>query len=748
MMQIRKILKHIESLRPEIHKNLLELIGPKVFTRILEELSKVEPKAAYRLKNLLVDKDELDRLWNKYRWRVDRWGEIKPRAPKRPGKSGDLSRKDRKTIVVMLKARDPKKYREKDTRKEIKRRAAREKFQKDLAVTYQGKKKWTYGFDRRRFSVDIQSSWIDELRSHPAVMEVYVAKTRYAFFQEVPYGIEKIGVSIPHSVGLKGKGIKVCVIDTGVDYTHPDLTERYKGGYDFINNDTNPMDDHRHGTHCAGTVCATDNDFGVVGVAPEVDLYACKVLNSKGKGSSADVAAGIDWATENDMDIISMSLGGSGDELEKIACEAAWEAGLVIVAAAGNSGPGTANNHYPAAYPECISVGATDQNDQIANFSSTGSTVEVSAPGVDVKSTKLGGDYLSLSGTSMATPHVAGVAALLMQMMPTADNVKIRQEIQSRVVDLGVPGRDPEYGYGRIDASGLRMDVTYDIKTQIPWIGKEKTWNFQTGLHPLWSLKALIDVIGLVEFTFLTRVSPDWKVKTEIDACHVVDYSFKTEWPPPDFLKTNIKAKWVNPSWKFWTQLAPEMNLKTESSVKRYFEYSFSVEFDPDTERKWFPEIEIWRSSFSAPLNTIFFNWVTKGVARDVSAEIWYGKRQYLEESSVVIGAQYFGSQPKHGYDLIRNGYFQVAEQGGSFIQITDEVTFECGIMKTNSKKDVTLRLLVPEDADIAGFVFFEIVLAKNIDFLYQDKCFAEGIFGREYEESTARIIARAHILP
>ena len=135
-----------------------------------------------------------------------------------------------------------------------------------------------------------------------------------------------------------GDGVKVAIIDTGIDYTHSDLNDSYKGGYDFVNNDDDPMDDAGHGTHCAGIVAAEDNGAGVVGVAPEAYLYGVKVLDSGGSGYWSDVIAGIDWSVQNDMQIISTSLGGGSFASLWAACDAAYNAGIVVVASAGNSG--------------------------------------------------------------------------------------------------------------------------------------------------------------------------------------------------------------------------------------------------------------------------------------------------------------------------------------------------------------------------------------------------------------------------
>jgi subtilisin len=279
--------------------------------------------------------------------------------------------------------------------------------------------------------------------------------------QSIPWGITKIRAPEVHQTGNKGTGIKVCVIDTGIDYNHEDLSQNYKGGYNFVNNTSNPMDDHGHGTHVSGTIAALDNNIGVIGVAPEAYIYATKVLDKNGSGSYSNVIAGIQWAIDNKMQVISMSLGGSGfSQTMKDACDKAYNSGIVIVAAAGNSGSNSDTIGYPAKFDSVIAIGATDSSDNRASFSSVGPSLELSAPGVSTLSTVPKGTcsmcdpsgYRSANGTSMATPHVSGTVALILKAHPNKTNAEIRKMLQETVVDLGKQGRDIYFGYGRIDA--------------------------------------------------------------------------------------------------------------------------------------------------------------------------------------------------------------------------------------------------------------------------------------------------------
>jgi len=275
----------------------------------------------------------------------------------------------------------------------------------------------------------------------------------------LPWGIDRVDAELVWPSGNTADPIKVGIIDTGISNTHPDLLANIKGGVNTINPLKNWNDDNGHGSHVAGIVAGLDNDIGVIGVGPATDLYAIKVLNRNGSGFLSDVIEGIQWAVANKMQVINMSLGTASDiQSFHDAVTLAKGAGIVVVAAAGNSGGSVI---FPAAYPETIAVSATDQNNVIASWSSRGPEVDLSAPGVSIYSTYKGTSYATLSGTSMAAPHVAGSAALTLNTLVGSydanangvwDPDEVQKKLQDRAVDFGDTGFDNLYGWGLVNA--------------------------------------------------------------------------------------------------------------------------------------------------------------------------------------------------------------------------------------------------------------------------------------------------------
>ncbi|TBR21970.1 hypothetical protein EPO15_08930 [bacterium] len=240
---------------------------------------------------------------------------------------------------------------------------------------------------------------------------------------KAPWGIQRVHAPQVWSRAT-GAGVKVAVIDTGIDKTHPDLAANYAGGYNAVEPGAEPMDDHGHGTHVAGTIAGSGNEGkGALGVAPRARLYAVKVLNKEGGGTNAVIVDGIAWAVQNGMKVINMSLGGPSSTVLKKAIQKAYAAGVTIVAASGNDPEAPVS--APASYPESIAVSASTSKDGIADFSTTGPEVDFIAPGHEIVSTWPGGKYAKLSGTSMASPHVAGLAALAVSLgASTPDKVR------------------------------------------------------------------------------------------------------------------------------------------------------------------------------------------------------------------------------------------------------------------------------------------------------------------------------------
>ena len=274
------------------------------------------------------------------------------------------------------------------------------------------------------------------------------------------YGLDKIDAPEgwttaygPTSFPSTG-GIRVGVVDTGVDRGHADLGSKVKACAQALTNfgilqSGTCNDDHGHGTHTAGTIAAiTNNGVGVAGVAPNADLAICKALNIAGSGFTTDIVKCINWLrTTGGARIISMSIGGGTTTTMNNELSAASAAGVLLIAAAGNDGNATLN--YPAAHPAVVSVAATDQNDAKASFSNCNADVEIAAPGVSILSTVPGG-YGTMSGTSMATPHVSGAAAVVMWQKGLSASA-VRSLLNSSSDDLGATGRDTCFGFGRVN---------------------------------------------------------------------------------------------------------------------------------------------------------------------------------------------------------------------------------------------------------------------------------------------------------
>jgi subtilisin family serine protease len=301
---------------------------------------------------------------------------------------------------------------------------------------------------------------VNDFLKRPQLPPVFLSAVHRALAETIDWGLAAYRVP-DHWRETRGQGVRVAVIDTGIDVSHPDLREALDDARDFTKSRAGPRDENGHGTHVAGIVAARRNQIGVVGVAPECRLLSAKVLNATGAGQSDWVAAGIDWAAAAGADILSLSFGApERDPAIAAAVDRAAAQGKIVICAAGNAGlPNSVS--FPARMPNVVAVGAVNRDGQAAHYSSAGKEVDICAPGEDILSTYLGGAYARLSGTSMAAPFVSGVVALLLARERAAGgrgpaNIgELLDRLGATAVDAGPRGLDPQYGFGLIDPGSL-----------------------------------------------------------------------------------------------------------------------------------------------------------------------------------------------------------------------------------------------------------------------------------------------------
>ena len=307
---------------------------------------------------------------------------------------------------------------------------------------------------------------IRKLESLPGVE--YAEPNYYVYAQEEPndprfssqWGLPKINAPAGWDYTHGSSSVVIAIVDTGIDGTHVDLGAKVIAGYNYVPATPVPIpahsdsDDSYHGTHVAGIAAAiTDNSIGVAGVSWESLLMPVKVLDSSGHGDYADVALGVRYAADHGAQVINMSLGGNEDQQTlRDAVEYAYGKGCLLLASSGNYGWSTLL--YPARYSHVMGVGRTNADDTRYSGSNYGEGLNVMAPGSSIYSTMPGNRYDELSGTSMSCPFASGLAALLWAVEPDATNADVQQYMQENAVDLGGPGWDPYYGYGRIDVLG------------------------------------------------------------------------------------------------------------------------------------------------------------------------------------------------------------------------------------------------------------------------------------------------------
>jgi subtilisin family serine protease len=308
----------------------------------------------------------------------------------------------------------------------------------EIASTYALNPEHVYRYTIKGFSAEIPEDKLFTLRSDPRIAYIEEDGIVYAFAQTLPWGVNRIDADLSSTRAGDGtgsvSGVRVYIIDTGIQLNHPDLN--VVGGVDFTGKGT-ADDGNGHGTHVAGIVGAKDDNNYVVGVAPGVELFAVKVLDDNGSGSFSNVIAGVDFVTQQKVNnpnlpiVANMSLGartGTSYNSLDYAVVNSINAGVVYTIAAGNDGA-DAKNYSPAHVKEAITVGAYDENNKFATFSNWGSLLDLNAPGVRILSTYIGSSTATLSGTSMAAPHVAGTAALYLSRNPNATPQQVRDRL-------------------------------------------------------------------------------------------------------------------------------------------------------------------------------------------------------------------------------------------------------------------------------------------------------------------------------
>lgn len=294
--------------------------------------------------------------------------------------------------------------------------------------------------------VEADDITIKKLRKDKNVLYVEEDSTIKKSDDKITWNVEKVKAPLLQRKNYSGKGIRVAVFDTGIDVKNKDLN--VVGGVSFVDGVKTYSDDNGHGTAMASILSAIKNDSGYLGVAPEIDLYSLKVLDKNGEGKYSSIIDGLQWAIDNNINIVSMSLGGL--EYSKILQDAINEAyahNILILGASGNSG-NKEQVDFPARFKNVICVGATDENNKIATFSNGGSQLDIVAPGVSIETVGLNSKSQKISGTSAAVPHVAGIAAQIWGSKKTITNKQMRDILLGSAKTLGV---HDTYGYGLVD---------------------------------------------------------------------------------------------------------------------------------------------------------------------------------------------------------------------------------------------------------------------------------------------------------
>lgn len=337
-------------------------------------------------------------------------------------------------------------------------------------------------------SATIPSSLKLKLSHDPSVKRIESDPIVTSTMQRENWGLKTVLARDAHANNLTGKGVKIGVIDSGIYLNHPDL--EVAGGVSFVEKERTYNDRDGHGTHVAGIIGALNNEIGTVGVAPDAELYAIKVIGANGVGNQSDVVKGIEWALNKHLHIVNLSITTTqySTIMERIFHDA-YEKGLLMISAAGNTEtalPSSVNVLYPGRFPSVISVGSINTLYKKSWFSYFGQSLEFVAPGEDIYSTYVPRNknelYASASGTSMAAPYVTGVAALYKEAYPMLNNKGIRELMQETAHDLGATGKDPIYGYGLVQApTQLNFRPFPDLKKG-SWYEAEVTELYNEGI--------------------------------------------------------------------------------------------------------------------------------------------------------------------------------------------------------------------------------------------------------------------------
>lgn len=342
------------------------------------------------------------------------------------------------------------KFRKEPTEKEL------SQIRKDIDATKMEKLGNTYMFESKNIEAKQLMSYFQKMdvefaEPHFLYTTNETAEPNDRLYAKYQWNLPAIETIPGWDVNRGSADVLVAVVDTGVDTSHPDLKGRTVAGTNIVNKNSDPIDDVGHGTHVAGIVSAlVNNGEGVAGISWYNKIMPVKVLDNTGAGTTYSVAQGIIWAADNGAKIINMSLGNYAEsQFLHDAIRYAFDRDVVLIAASGNDN--TERPGYPAAYPEVFAVAATDSQRQKASFSNYGDYIDVAAPGVNIASTYPDNQYAALSGTSMASPHVTALAALIRSANPLLKNTEVMDIMRQTAIDIGDKGKDKYYGYGQID---------------------------------------------------------------------------------------------------------------------------------------------------------------------------------------------------------------------------------------------------------------------------------------------------------